>query len=270
AGDERGLRHVAEVLRGPGRRLFLGRTADLADQHDRLGLGVLGKELEDVEERRPDDRVAADADAGRLAEAGVAHRLDGLVGQRPGAADDAHAAFAVDRARDDPDLGTPRGRRAGTVGADQPGAGLAHDLDRRDHVERRDALGDAEDRLDPRVCRLHHRIRCAGGRDEDAGRVRAGLADRVDHGVEHGDAAVDRGLATLAGRHPGNDRRAVLEHRPGVEFALAAGDAVDEQPRVGPDEDAHAGLPAASAAPAAVRLAATALSRATLSGPRLA
>ena len=52
--------HAAAVL--------LGRAADLADEDDRLGLGVGGEELQDVEERRPDDRVAADPDAGRLAE----------------------------------------------------------------------------------------------------------------------------------------------------------------------------------------------------------
>ena len=123
AGDERDLRDVGEVLGRPGRGLLLGRAADLADQHDRLGLGVRGEQLEDVEERRADDRVAADADAGRLAEAGVGHRLDGLVGQRAGAADDPDPALAMDRARDDPDLGPTRRRRAGAVRADQPGAG---------------------------------------------------------------------------------------------------------------------------------------------------
>ena len=69
AGDERDLRDVREVLGRPGGRLLLGGAADLADQHERLGLGVRREQLEDVEELRPDDRVAADADAGRLAEA---------------------------------------------------------------------------------------------------------------------------------------------------------------------------------------------------------
>ena len=41
----------AQVLGGPGRGRLLGRAADLADQHDRVGLGVGGEELEDVEER---------------------------------------------------------------------------------------------------------------------------------------------------------------------------------------------------------------------------
>ena len=71
-----------EVLGGPRRGLLLGRAADLADQHDRLGLRVVREELEDVEMGRPDDRIAADPDAGRLADPGIGHRLDRLVGQR--------------------------------------------------------------------------------------------------------------------------------------------------------------------------------------------
>ena len=71
-----------EVLGGPGRGGLLGRAADLADEHDRVGLVVGGEQLEDVEEGRADDRVAADPDAGRLAEPGVGHRLDRLVGER--------------------------------------------------------------------------------------------------------------------------------------------------------------------------------------------
>ena len=37
-----------------------------------------------------------------------------------------------------------------------------------------------------------------------------------------GHAPVERRLAALAGRHPGHERGAVLEHRPAVELALAA------------------------------------------------
>ncbi len=81
---------------------------------------------------------------------GVGHRLDRLVGQRPGARHDADPALAVDRARDDPDLG-PAGRGgAGAVRPDEPGAGGRTTSTDRDHVERRDALGDAEDRGDAR------------------------------------------------------------------------------------------------------------------------
>ena len=50
AGDEGGLRDVAEVFGGPRGGLLLCRPADLADQDDRVGLRVGGEQLEDVEE----------------------------------------------------------------------------------------------------------------------------------------------------------------------------------------------------------------------------
>ena len=73
--------------------------------------------------------------------------------------------------------------------------------------------------------------------------------DRVGDRVEHRDRAVERRLAALARGHAGDDLRAVRQHRARVELALAAGDALDEQPRVAPDEDAHAAPPPRRAAP---------------------
>src|SRR4029079_11011596 len=102
---------------------------------------------------------------------------------------------------------------------------------------------DAEDRRDAGVGRLHDRVGRATGRDEDAGRVRAGLADGLGDGVEDRDRAVEGPEAALAGRDPGDDPGAVLEHRPRVELALATGDALDEQPRVGADQGAYLAVP---------------------------
>src|SRR5688572_32795715 len=104
----------------------------------------------------------------------------------------------MDRARDDADLG-PTGRgRARTVGADEAGPVRTNDLDSRDHVERRDAFGDAEDGGDPGVRGLHHGVWRPGGRDEDERSVRTGLADGLGDGVEDRDRAVEGGLAALA------------------------------------------------------------------------
>ena len=50
-------------------RLFLGRAADLADHDDRLGFGVGEEHLQHVDELGALHRIAADADAGGLAEA---------------------------------------------------------------------------------------------------------------------------------------------------------------------------------------------------------
>ncbi len=91
-------------------RLLLRVAADLADHQDRLGLRVVLEQLQHVDVVRADDRVAADADAGRLAEAEVGELPDGLVGQRAGAADDADVPGRrlVDVAGHDADLALAR------------------------------------------------------------------------------------------------------------------------------------------------------------------
>src|SRR4029079_512829 len=46
------------------RRFLLGGAADLADQHDRLGAGIVLEEAEDVDEARPVHRVPRRAHPG--------------------------------------------------------------------------------------------------------------------------------------------------------------------------------------------------------------
>ena len=69
---------VRDILRG----LLLLVAADLADEDDRLGLGVGLELLEDVDEARTDDGVAADADDRRVAEPALGQLIADLVGQR--------------------------------------------------------------------------------------------------------------------------------------------------------------------------------------------
>ena len=93
AGDVREdrLRHVlGDVARG----LLLLVAADLADEHDELGLGVGLELLEDVDEARADDRVAADTDDRRVAEPALGDLVADLVRQRPRAGDEADRARA--------------------------------------------------------------------------------------------------------------------------------------------------------------------------------
>ena len=82
AGDEGHHRDAPQVLRGPGRGLLLGRAADLADQHDRLGLGV-GARRAGRTSRKVVPMIGSPPmpTQVRLADAGVGHRLDHLVGQ---------------------------------------------------------------------------------------------------------------------------------------------------------------------------------------------
>jgi hypothetical protein len=61
ASDERDLRDVAQVLARPRGRGLLGGPADLADEHDRIGLVVGREQLEGIEEGRADDRVPCES-----------------------------------------------------------------------------------------------------------------------------------------------------------------------------------------------------------------
>ena len=103
---------------------FFGGAADLADEDDGFGLGIFVEQLERVDVRGADDGVAADADGGRLADAALRELVDGLVGERAGARDDADRAFLVNAAGHDADLGLAGRDDAGAVGADEPRLGV--------------------------------------------------------------------------------------------------------------------------------------------------
>src|SRR5438034_458049 len=68
AGDEADDR-LLEVGLDPRRGIFFGVAADLANHDHRVGVGILAEQLQRVDVRRADQRIAADADAGALAEA---------------------------------------------------------------------------------------------------------------------------------------------------------------------------------------------------------
>ena len=91
-----------------GGRAFLGVAADLADHHHAVGVWVGVEQLEHVDEVDAADRIAADADAGRLADAERGELTDRLVGEGPGARHDAELARPVDVPRHDADLARAR------------------------------------------------------------------------------------------------------------------------------------------------------------------
>ena len=80
AGDETGHR-LAAVLPNPLRRLLLGRAADFADHDDAVGVRVGIEHSNDVQVRGAIDGVAADADAGGLADAAAGQLPDRLISQ---------------------------------------------------------------------------------------------------------------------------------------------------------------------------------------------
>ena len=123
-----------------------------------------------------------------LPEAHLGELVADLVRERPRAADEPDPSLAQDLRRDDPDVRLAGRERARAIRAEQ-GDPLGPDVvvDPQ-HVVRGQALGDADHRLDPGVDGLVDRIRGEPRRDEDHGRVRARLVDRLGHRVEDGDA----------------------------------------------------------------------------------
>src|SRR5262249_43896270 len=84
------------------------------------GRGFVGEEhLEHVDEFGALDRVAADADSRRLAEALVGGLEHGFIGERARTGNDADRTLAEDRARHDADLAFFRRQDARAVRAEQ-------------------------------------------------------------------------------------------------------------------------------------------------------
>src|SRR5204862_527816 len=225
------------VLLDEGRRLLFLVAADLADEDDQLGLRVGLEAPKHVDERRSRDGIAPDPDDGRVAEPELGELVADLVGQRPGAGDEADRPFAEDLARDDPDVRLSRGEHARAVRADH-GHAFAPDIRvGQEHVVRRDVLGDADQGADAGVDRFVDRVRRESGRDEDKRGVRARFRDRVGDGVEYRDPFDV--LAALARRYAGDDVRPVVAVPQAVEAPLAAGQALHDQTRVFVDDDRH-------------------------------
>jgi len=169
-----------------------------------------------------DDRIAADADAGRLAQARAGGELpDGLVGQRAGPADEADRPRRVDVAGHDADLALARRDDARTFGPM-----------RRDGLPVRNFFTRAMSSTGmpsvmatmtemPRVGCFEDGVSRAGRRDEDHRGVGPRLADGLLHGVEQREAVLLG--AALAGLDRADDVRAVLPALLGVERACLPG-----------------------------------------------
>ena len=101
-------------------RLLLGIAADLAHHQHGVGIGIGLEQQQHVDEAGAVDRVAADADAGALADAQVRELPDAFIGKRPRPADDPDAARLVDIAGHDADLALAGRDDARAIRADQP------------------------------------------------------------------------------------------------------------------------------------------------------
>src|SRR3989338_7899785 len=129
ARDETDYRLLHVVL-DPARAFFLVAAADLADHDDRIGIRVVVEQLHHIDMLHAVDRIAADADAGRLPHAQRGELPDRLVSQRAGARYHADAALLVDVPRHDADLDFVRRNQPRTVRPDQYGALALHPVAR--------------------------------------------------------------------------------------------------------------------------------------------
>ena len=140
-----------------------------------------------------------------------------------------------------PTFALPGERTPGQFGPDQRDALRTDVRVDAQHLVRGDVLGDADDRLDAGVDGLVDRVGREPRRHEDHRRVRARLGDGV------GDRVVDRHaldvLAALARRDAGDEIRAVRAVAQPVEAPFGAGQARDDELRVGVDDDRHYAAP---------------------------
>src|SRR3954469_1754189 len=111
---------LGDPLLHEGSRPLLVGAADLADDHDGVGIVVGLKSLETRDEVGANDRVAPDANAGTLADTVGGKLVDHFVGERAASGDQPHPPWSADVARNDSDFGLARGDQTGTVGANQP------------------------------------------------------------------------------------------------------------------------------------------------------
>ena len=162
-GDD-GFVHMSLDVFG---RFFFGGAADFANHDDAFGLRVGLEGGEDVNEAGAVNRVAADADAGGLAEADGGGLVHGFVGQRAGAGDDADHARLVDVAGHDAHFAFAGGDDAGAVRADEADARAADGGFDFEHILHRDAFGDAGDDFDARIDRFEDGVGGEGGWHED-------------------------------------------------------------------------------------------------------
>src|SRR5262245_54678645 len=91
------------------------RAADLTDHQHGIRLGILLESFEDIAMRRTVDRIAADTDRRRDADAEFLQLRGGLVAESSRTADDANATWKIDVPRHDAEHRLAGRNRAGAV-----------------------------------------------------------------------------------------------------------------------------------------------------------
>lgn len=104
--------------------VLFGRSTNLTNHDDTVGLGVLSEDLEAVDEVGAVEGVTTNTDDEGLTETSLGGLVDSLVGEGSGTRDDTDATALVDETRHDTDLALAGSDDTGAVGADQTGLGL--------------------------------------------------------------------------------------------------------------------------------------------------
>ena len=120
--------------------------------------------------------------------------------------------------RHDADLGLTGRNDAGAVRADQSRLGGFELGPNLDHIESRNAFGDADDERNPRVFCFENGVGGKGRRNENHGRIGAGCGNGIGHRVENRPAFM-RG-SVLAGSYAANNIGAVLGAAFGVKGSI--------------------------------------------------
>ena len=105
------------------------------------------------------------------------------------------------------------------------------------HVQDRDALADAHNQAQARICRFNNRVRRKRGRHKHDRNVGAGGGGRVRHGIE--DRYPLNEMAGLARRDASYDPGAVIQHLTRVKRALGAGNRLHNHAGFPVDKNAH-------------------------------
>lgn len=216
---------------------LFGTAANFADHDDAFGGFIVFKAGQDVDKIHAFDGVAANADAGGLAESGAGGLVDRFVGEGAGAGDNTDGAGLVDKAGHNSDFAFAGGDDAGAVGADQEGIVPGQGCLGFEHVEYGYAFGNADDEFDAGIGRFEDGINGKGWRDVDHAGGGAGGFDGIPDGVVHREVEVS--LVAPAWGDAANQLGAVGKALFGVKSGLFAGEALTDDFGVFIDQYAH-------------------------------
>src|SRR5665213_125503 len=244
------LRHV--VAR-PSSSFRLLRTTDLADHDNGRRLRIILEALHMVAKGTAVDGIAADADAGRDAQAQRRQLRRRLVAKSARARYDTDIAASVNVPRHDAEHRLARTDDTGAVRAHERRAPLARIAQEvafyRHHVLCRYAIGNDADEPQACVRRLHEAVSGKRRRNKGKTRIRAGRLYRLLDRIKH--RSIKMTLSALAGRDAAYYVGAVGKHFAGVKSRLFSSESLNDDSRGRVDQNAHAALRAAATAFAA-------------------